>query len=201
LDISNQKITALDISDCSQLRELNCSNNHLTNLDISNNQQIEQINFTNNQLTNLDLTELTKIEKIFGSDNQLTNLEFLKDLNPIEIRTLRLDNNDFPAQDLSCFSHLTGLNRLFISNNPFYGSLKPLRHLTELREISITDTNVDSGLEYLPESFFQVNATAASLGLTGGYFKKKLFCTGKLAEQLKDYQVENDSLKNYDWQT
>ena len=203
LNINEQKITALDVSDCTRLIELSCSNNQLTSLDLSNNQQIEQIGCENNQLTNLKLTGLTKIEKIFGSGNKLTSLEFLKNLDATKIRTLRLDNNQFPAQDLSCFSHLTGLHRLFISHNPFFGSLKPLKNLNELREIGINNTNIDSGLEYLLEAFFkvnEVNAVASSLGLTGGYFKKKLFCDGKLAEQLEKYKIENDSLRNYDWQ-
>jgi len=167
-------------------------------LDLSNNQQIEYINFSNNQLTDLDLTGLTKIEKIFCSDNKLTNLEFLKNLNPTQIRTLRMGNNQFPAQDLSCFAHLTGLNRLFIENMPFCGSLKPLRNLTELKGIGIAGTDIDSGLEYLPEDFFKINPTASSLGLRGGYFTRTLYCSGKLAEQLKDYEVKDNPLMNYD---
>jgi Leucine-rich repeat (LRR) protein len=198
LDISSKKITALDISGCPQLRDLNCSNNQLTDLDLSNNQQVEQINFSSNQLTNLSLKGLTKIEKIFCSDNKLKSLEFLKSLSPTEIRTLRMGNNKFPAQDLSCFAHLTGLNRLFIENMPFYGSLKPLRNLTEIKEICTAGTNIDSGLEYLPESFFKTNSAASSLGLTGGYFKRSLYCSGKLAEQLKDYKVKDNPLMNYD---
>ncbi|CAJ0845836.1 4353_t:CDS:2 [Entrophospora sp. SA101] len=194
LDISNQKITALDIADCSQLRDLNCSNNQLTNLDLANNQQIEQINFSSNQLTNLNLKGLTKIEKIFCSGNKLANLEFLKDIDPTKVLTLRMDNNNFPAQDLSCFTPFTKLQRLFITNNPFYGSLKPLRNLTEIKEIGITGTNVNSGLENLHEDFFKVNAVnnaASSLGLTGGYFKRIIQCSEKLAEQLKDYEEKN----------
>jgi hypothetical protein len=36
--------------------------------------------------------------------------------------------------------------------------------------------------------------------LKGGYFKRKLICTGKLADQLESYKIENDPLINYDWQ-
>ncbi|PKY19145.1 hypothetical protein RhiirB3_432146 [Rhizophagus irregularis] len=111
-----------------------------------------------------------------------------------------MNNNKFPAQDLSCFTPFINLERLFIVNNPFYGSLKPLRDFTYLKEIGIANTDVDSGLEYLPENFFNFNATASDLGWTGAYFKRELYCTGKLAEQLKDYKIENDPLRNYDWQ-
>jgi len=139
---------------------------------VSNHQQIEQINCSNNPLTNLKFVESNKIEKIFCSDSNLNNLEFLKSLDPTKIRTLRIGNNQFPAQDLSCFAHLTGLHRLFVENMPFYGSLKPLKNLKELRGIGITGTNIESGLEYLPEEFFNVNITASRLGLTGGYFTR-----------------------------
>jgi len=198
LDISSQKITSLDISDCPKLRELCCPNNQLVSLDLSNNQQIEQINFAGNQLTNIDFTGLTKIEKVFGSHNKIKSLEFLKSLNPTKVVTLRIDDNEFPAQDLSCFSPFIKLHRLFIGNNPFYGSLKPLSNLTELKGINIAGTNVESGLEYLPEDFFNVNSTASSLGLTGGYFTRNLYCSGRLSEQLEKYKVENDPLRNYD---
>jgi len=199
LDISNKNITALDVSDCPQLRELNCADNQLSNLDVSNNRQIEEINFSNNQLTNIDLTGLTRIEKVFCSDNKITNLEFLKSLNPAKILTLRMDNNKFPAQDLSCFTPFINLQILCISNNPFYGSLKPLRNLANLKNISIAGTDIDGGLEYLPEDFFNVNIIASATGMTGGYFRRTLSCTGKLAKQLENYKIENDPLKNYDW--
>jgi hypothetical protein len=74
-----------------------------------------------------------------------------------------MDNNQFSAQDLSCFASLIGLHRLFVSNNPFYGSLKPLRNLVELKELSIVGTNVENGLEYLPEEFFKRWQTLSSI--------------------------------------
>src|SRR6185436_6820501 len=104
---------------------------------------------------------LTKIEKIFCSDNKLTSLEFLKSLNPTKILTLRMENNNFPKQDLSCFAPFVKLQRLFIENMPFCGSLKPLGNLTEIKEIGVVGTEIDSGVEYLPEDFFKVDPTAS----------------------------------------
>ncbi|GBC05711.1 hypothetical protein RclHR1_06390011 [Rhizophagus clarus] len=175
LDIEGHKITALDISDCSQLLYLVV-------------------------LTNIDFTGLDKIEKIFCSGNKLANLDFLKTINPTNLITLRMDGNNFPARDLSCFTPFVKLERLYICNNPFYGSLKPLRNLKDIKGIGIAGTNIDNGLEYLPEEFFDVNAIASNLGLTGGYFTKTLTCSGKPAEQLENYKIENDPLRNYNWQ-
>ncbi|GBB97607.1 hypothetical protein RclHR1_03010010 [Rhizophagus clarus] len=200
LDIRGHKITALDISDCSQLIDFSCCNNQLTNLDLSNNRRIERIGFADNQLTNIDFTGLDRIEKIFCSDNKLANLDFLKTINPTNLITLRMNGNNFPARGLSCFTPFVKLERLYICNCPFYGSLKPLKNLRDIKEISVTGTNIDSGLEYLPEEFFDVNAVASNLGLRGGHFTRTLTCSGKLAEQLENYKIENDPLRNYDWQ-
>src|ERR1043165_5435685 len=200
LVINNQKITALlDISDCSKLRDLSFNNNQLENLNVSNNKQLEYLSFDNNQISNLDLTGLTKIEKIFCSGNKLTSLKFLEGLDHTKVLTLRMENNKFPPQDLKFFGRFTNLQRLFIGGNPFYGSLKPLWNLNNLKGIGIANTDIDGGLEYLPEDFFNVNAAAAGLGFRGGYFTRSLHCSGKLAEKLKDYKVENDPLRNYDW--
>ncbi|GBC02371.1 hypothetical protein RclHR1_00460009 [Rhizophagus clarus] len=180
LDISNQNISVLNISDCPQLRELNC---------------------TNNQLTSLSISGLNKIQKIFCSYNELKSLDFLKSLNPATLLTLRMGNNKFHARDLKCFTPFINLRRLFICNNPFYGSLKPLRNLFNLKEIGIAGTNIDSGLEYLPDDFFYVNAIASGFNLGRGYYLRMLFCTGKLFKQLENYKIEGDPFRNYDWQT
>jgi hypothetical protein len=200
LRCSSNQLTNLDVSNCLQLRELHCSNNQLTNLDVSNNRQLEQVSCSGNKLTNLDFTGLDKIEKIFCCETKLANLEFLNTINPANLVTLRINYNKFPARDLSCFTPFYNLERLYIGGNPFYGSLKPLRNLTSLKGIGIADTDIDSGLEYLPEDFFKVNATASGFGLRGGYFKRNLYCTGKLAVQLKNYKIENDPLRNYNWE-
>ncbi|CAB4414209.1 unnamed protein product [Rhizophagus irregularis] len=97
-----------------------------------------------------------------------------------------MDNNNFPAQDL--------------------------KNLTGLKEINIADTNIDGGLEYLPDEFFNVNAVASGLNLERGHFLRKLFCTGNLAKQLNDYKIEareeievnelnEESIKFLEWES
>ncbi|WNE41103.1 MAG: hypothetical protein mread185_000560 [Mycoplasmataceae bacterium] len=41
--------------------------------------------------------------------------------------------------------------------NKFYGSLEPCKYLTQLEELWIAGTDIDSGLEYLPKSLVQRN--------------------------------------------
>jgi len=76
---------------------------------------------------------------------------------------LGINNNNFPPQDLSIFSRFVNLEKLFVHNsnqekinqgiyNRFVGSLESLKDLSKLNELSISNTDIDSGLEYLSES-------------------------------------------------
>jgi len=83
---------------------------------------------------------------------------------------LDVSSNNFPEQDLSVFSRFVNLEGLIIGNinqgkekiekeiyNRFKGSLEPLKNLSKLGKLVINNTDIDSGLEYLPnslESFF-----------------------------------------------
>ncbi|CAG8610353.1 hypothetical protein GLOIN_2v326190 [Rhizophagus irregularis DAOM 181602=DAOM 197198] len=100
-----------------------------------------------------------------------------------------MNNNKFPAQDLSCFTPFINLERLCIVNNPFYGSLKPLRDFTYLKEIGIANTDVDSGLEYLPENFFNFNATASDLEIMTGKLGREIIKNYKAREQAKQEEL------------
>jgi len=49
-------------------------------------------------------------------------------------------------------AELTELEELSLANNKFFGSLEPLKNLTKLKKLDISGTDIDSGLEYLPEN-------------------------------------------------
>jgi len=68
-----------------------------------------------------------------------------------KLEGLGLGYNNF-KQDLSFLEGLVNLKELSLNNSPFYGSLKPLQNLRELKSLSLNGTDIDSGLEYLPES-------------------------------------------------
>src|SRR6185295_20137122 len=75
-----------------------------------------------------------------------------------------------PEQDLSFFSNFPDLSVLLIHNddqekinqgiyNRFVGSLEPLKNLTKIERLYIDNTDIDSGLEYLPESVKDFNCS------------------------------------------
>jgi len=76
---------------------------------------------------------------------------------------------------LSFLNELTKLEGLDLSNNPFYGSLKPLRNCNKLELLDITNTDIDSGLGYLTKSL------------------EKIYGSGKLAEVLESCKRKNES--------
>src|SRR6185369_8465338 len=86
----------------------------------------------------------------------------------MKLEVLDIRNNNFFVQDLRFVAHLTSLEKLKINNsdenrfreglftdstyNRFGGSLEPLKNLTKLKKLNISNTHIKEGLEYLPNS-------------------------------------------------
>ncbi|MCE8159254.1 MAG: hypothetical protein I3270_01610 [Candidatus Moeniiplasma glomeromycotorum] len=139
----------LVVADYPNLKTLYIVRTRLTNLKIVNCPQLEQLICCGNQLTSLDCSQFNQLFSIVCHKNLLTNIKLPN--NTTKLRKLWLYENNF-NQDLSIFSKFTKLKELNIDDNNFYGSLKPLKDLEILDLLSICHTNIDSGLEYLPES-------------------------------------------------
>ncbi|KLL03563.1 MAG: hypothetical protein MRECE_13c028 [Mycoplasmataceae bacterium CE_OT135] len=114
---------------------------------------------------------------------------------------LNISSNNFHEQDLSMFGHLINLESLWINNNNqerinqgvynrFKGSLEPLKNLNKLRELNISNTDIDSGLEHLPKS--------ADLDLTIYYSaqKRPRSKVKEIAEQL-DFFANKKNWKEF----
>ena len=122
-------------------------------------------NFTN---YDLDLRAYSNLIGFFCSSNNLTSVDFLNQLhNPEKLKILTIYDNNIQPTDISFFSKFINLKYLKIGTtnnkigttninrekyNRFYGSLKAYQNLTKLEEICIEATDVNEGLEYLPES-------------------------------------------------
>jgi len=158
LDCSENELTNLDLSDCTNLKRLKCIGNQLTSLDVSNLIKLETINCRDNQLASLNLTNCSGMKELNCSVKCLPNLDFLKTLPSENTEVLYLRNNNISSSDgLVPFSKFTKLRKLDLGNerkisNNFNCSLEPLKHLTKLEALYISNTDIKSGLEYLPES-------------------------------------------------
>jgi len=53
---------------------------------------------------------------------------------------------------LSFLSEFVHLKELRVDDNRFCGSLEPLKNMNKLETLNISDTYIEEGIEYLPES-------------------------------------------------
>ena len=91
-------IGKLDVSNCTELVELDCSYNQLTELDISNNTAMWFLDCGYNQLTELDVSNNTALVYLNCGYNQLTELDIS---NNTALEHLRCDNNQLTELDIS----------------------------------------------------------------------------------------------------
>lgn len=165
LDIRGQDLEYfLDLSDFSNLIQLDCSDNYLTGLNI---------------------TSCRRLERLICNNNFLTNLVYPSNLNTLTY--LDLSDNNFSRQTLVDFSRFTNLNYLRIGNkdkerisnniyNSFYGSLWHLKKLNKLTFLDISNTDISIGFKYLPNGVKKIFCSTKERPESGvKVIKKKLF--------------------------
>jgi len=174
----NEKLaSSLDLSDFINLEELDCSNNQLMALKLDNCLGLKKIACSHNQLTQLDLTNLSQLKEIYCIGNYLQDLKL--PLSAEQLTNLNIAGNNLPEQDLSMFSRFINLEMLSIGGgegylspgnkkkvqhrikqgiyNRFVGSLEPLKNLTKLRKLYISNTDLNGGVECLSESIKEID--------------------------------------------
>jgi hypothetical protein len=162
LDISKQNLGGdLNLKGFVNLKDLNCDDNKLTSLKIVGSPKLEILSCANNELANLNVSTCSNLKTLWCYGNLLTELDLSQNK---KLEQLIINDNCFPDKDLAFLSYLVNLYRLEIGNimhwenlkldayNRFTGSLEPLKNLTQLVVLEIDNTDLDSGLEYLPFS-------------------------------------------------
>ena len=110
---SNNRLTSLDVSNNTQLTVLHCHYNTLSSLDVSHNTQLKELLCQNNNLTTLDVSKNTKLTGLSCRNNNLTTLDVSKNT---ELDGLNCANNKLNSLDVSKNTKLTGL---YCSDNNF----------------------------------------------------------------------------------
>ena len=108
LNLSNSNISNLKgIEYFTNLETLQIQNNSLTSVDLSQNTKLKTLNCYNNQLTSLNLSNQSNLEYLDCSNNKLTTLTAS---NKSSLKTLNCSNNTL-LTTLNCYSdNLTTLN-------------------------------------------------------------------------------------------
>jgi len=135
-------------------------------LDLSDFTNLEMLDCSHNKITSLNLTGLEKLVKLECNYNLLGDFNYFL-LNFSELNSLEINDNNLRKQDLSVFSQFINLKTLWIGNNGkekiqngfynrFYGSLEHLKNLTKLKNLHISNTDINNGVEFLPDGIGEI---------------------------------------------
>lgn len=92
------KITSLDVSNNTELTELNCGGLKLTTLDVSKNIALQTLNLGFNQVLNIDISNNPVLVNLYCRSNRLTTLDVSKNL---ALKTLDCSYNKLATIDVS----------------------------------------------------------------------------------------------------
>jgi len=99
----------------------------------------------------LQFNNCPSITALYSSRNNLSEINF-SSLDSEKVKVISITGNNLIGGDLSVFSRFINLEELRLGNTSFFGSLEPLKSCLKLKELYIEATNIDRGLEYLPNS-------------------------------------------------
>lgn len=170
LEVINNGLSSLDVSNQSRLRLLYCSGNNLTELNIENCEALERLSCGNNKLKTLDTSKNEHLGEVYCADNQLTSIKFMpwrgmstldcsnNKLASLNLRiasfgTLCCDNNLLTDIDVS---HMKQIGYVYCDNN----------RLTHLK-LSTTETRVSCRNNLLTEIDSPIPEYMLSLDCTG----------------------------------
>ncbi|CAI2168951.1 2370_t:CDS:2 [Funneliformis geosporum] len=168
-DIEFEQAGELVIDNYPQLKEIKKAKpravvNNITSVKITNCLQLESIDindFRDNQ--KLEISDCPNLKVLQCTGNQLTSVDFLNSLpSPQRLRTLFIGSNNIQKTDLKFLRRFINLEYLSLGNNGeekiqkgeynrFYGSLEPLSEMWILEYLDVSNTDINSGFEHLPE--------------------------------------------------
>jgi hypothetical protein len=172
---------------------------------------VERVRIEDFKLIKINLNDCVNLKYLDCADNKLVSIDFLSSLpNPKNLEVLRIPNNNIQPTDISIFSRFVNLEVLKIGtarhalkkgkHNQFYGSFKSWKNLTKLESICIEATNIDSGLEYLPQTLVRAIKKEMKQPL---FFvdNKPVYCSIECSPHNIDAKCSaiQDQLKKYDY--
>lgn len=187
LNCSNNKLSRIDISNNTEIKELDCSINALEELEVFNNVSLETLLCNGNLLTSLNIQENTVLKKLDFTDNQITGIDLTMNdsLTSLKcsgnrLQELQIDSNTLLEE---LFSDNNQLETLNVTENTFLRNL--LCGANQLKSINLIEND---SLGFLDISDNQLT----TLDVTNNKFLTNLTCS---KNQLTDLNLtENDSL-------
>lgn len=127
LNCASCNLTAIDVTDATDLKALYCSDNQLTELELYSPRGLEALDCSNNQLSSLSLTVLKSLKMLDCADNQLNTLSLS---GQTQLETLICSGNSLTNLSVSTAPNLktlwcqnNSLKSLALGSNPNLESL------------------------------------------------------------------------------
>ncbi|WP_339883270.1 FG-GAP-like repeat-containing protein, partial [Polaribacter vadi] len=182
-----QVLTSLDISSNVLLEKLVATNNKLTVLDVSNNPLLTVVDVSENELTSLDVSNQPNLLELDFATNQLTSIDVT---NNTALTKLQGNDNDLTgAVDVS--ENIALLN-LSINNNENLGNMNVAVNVDLVRlNLSATgSTSVDVSSNTALEEFFVASNNFRSLDVSQNVALKQI---GVAFNQITDLDLSANS--------
>ena len=106
---SNNRLTSLDVSKNTQLKWLDCYLNNLGSLDVSHNTQLTYLNCFSNLLSSLDVSQNTQLTELYCYDNNFTTAALDNIYCTLPNRTGKEYGVIYPVYNSSSSNHATVL--------------------------------------------------------------------------------------------
>lgn len=155
LSISDNELIFLDVTNNTNLKQLQCSWNNLDLLDFTGCSNLSAILAGYNNLSSIDVTHLSHLEALSIYNNQLTDVDVSKNLN---LKVLEINHNQITALNLTKNTvlqqiYIAGLPITTINNLPISGtSFAVFPKLMELNIAYTPFTSLDLSSNPLVES-------------------------------------------------
>ena len=157
--VSGAQLTALDVTNASDLTELTMNTNKIAEIDLSRNTKLVELICSNNPITALDITANTAMETLDAQNMQLTAIDLSKNT---AMKSILLSNNQIGNIDVTACTELTSL---ILLNN-------------KIAEINVENNTKLSSLNVN-------NNLLTTLDVTACGNMASLFCLGNEIEELK----------------
>ena len=215
LDVSNNQLTNIDVSNNTKLEKLFVDYNQLTSLDIGNNANLKSLMVSNNQLTNLNVRNNEKLEYLYANNNNLKELDVSNNAilrylyayvnkltsldvsNNVNLESLYVYENKLTSLDVS---NNANLESLWISNNQLANL--DVSNNTKLMELEVRSnqlTSLDVSNNVNLESLYVYENKLTSLDVSNNANLKSLDVSRNQLTSLDvSYNVNLESLYVYE---
>lgn len=148
LCLSN-RLTELDLTGCTNLRTIWAGYNNLSSIDVSHLSQLESLLVDANQLTNIDVSKNQNLQVLHVGKNQITDLDLTKNTNLWDIRLSDLSIKTINNSNISdrSFAAFPKLQQLDVSYTPFTSldlSNNPLVEGLQISGTAITQLDISN---------------------------------------------------------